>query len=76
MAKNYAPFRGGEVEVGRDKKCSCGAARKNQHSLRESAKCDWLKRPMGERRKLIEAGLSNRDMAGNLVQLQRQEAAA
>jgi hypothetical protein len=29
MAKNYAPFRGGEVEVGSDKKCSCGAARKN-----------------------------------------------
>jgi hypothetical protein len=74
MAKNYAPFRGGEVEVGSDKKCSCGAARKNQHSLRESAKCDWLKRSMGERRKLIEEGNSNRDMVGNLVQVERKAA--
>ena len=54
MARSYSPFRLGMAERGSDKKCKhCGAAKANQHSLAESAKCDWLKRPKAEREKLL-----------------------
>jgi hypothetical protein len=52
---NYDPFRYG-ISVGSDKKCPiCGVAQKNQHSLRQSAKCDWLKRPVEERNRILAA---------------------
>ena len=49
--KDYAPFRDGVVERGREEKCPiCGIAKANQHSLRESAACDW-KHPRNKARR-------------------------
>jgi hypothetical protein len=44
--------------------CSCGAV-KGQHSLRESGRCDWLKRPLKVRQQLVAEGNSKVDVQGN-----------
>ena len=72
---SYGPFRFGDIEVGGDKKCSCGAIQ-NQHTLGQSARCDWLKRTPQERAALISKGEANRDMKGDkIARVARREAA-
>jgi hypothetical protein len=54
MARGYSPFSWGARDRGSDKKCRiCGAAKANEHSLREAAHCDWMRRPKEERERIL-----------------------
>lgn len=54
MARAYFPFSFNSVNRGSDKKCRiCGVAKANQHSMAESAQCDWLRRPKAERERIL-----------------------
>lgn len=45
MEKQYDPFRHGLVSIGSSDACpTCGIAKANQHSMRQSAKCDAIKK--------------------------------
>ncbi len=55
MSSNYQPFKHGP-STGSTIACPiCGVKPRNQHTLSQSAQCDWLKRPTAERARLDAA---------------------
>lgn len=49
--ESYGPFRGGRIDTGGNTKCPCRKG--NNHTLGEAAKCDWRRKPVEVRNRII-----------------------